>query len=236
MPSEQELISQWIKSNPQQFAGLKNTIKRAEGSDYNVMFGGGRFNDYTRHPDKVVRSGGYASAAAGIGQFMPGTWAGAKKALNLPDFSPASQDQALAYLAHKRLMPIGGLAALTKQGMSPEVQARLAPEWASFPTMGGSSYYGQPVKKQTDIQKFYQEGMGQASAPTAQTPSESSPGFKIDAQTLLKAFAGNLLATTPSINTQMMALLREQSPIERDVFEANLLTPVSPYLTNLTGR
>ena len=59
------------------------------------MFGGGRFNDYTRHPDKVVRSGGYASAAAGIGQFMPGTCAGAKKALNLPDFSPASQDQAL---------------------------------------------------------------------------------------------------------------------------------------------
>ena len=187
MASERELIDQWIRSNPQQFAGLKNAIKRAEGSDYNVMFGGGRFNDYSKHPDKVIRSGGYSSAAAGIGQFMPKTWAGAQKALGLSDFSPQNQDRALAYLARERLMPVGGLAALSKQGMSPQVQARLAPEWASFPTMGGASYYGQPVKKQTDIQKFYEEGMGQVASTPSPAPQSARVGSQRSVEEILSS-------------------------------------------------
>ena len=187
MSSTRELIDQWMRSNPQQFAGLKNAIKRAEGSDYNVMFGGGRFNDYSKHPDKVIRSGGYSSAAAGIGQFMPKTWAGAQKALGLSDFSPQNQDRALAYLARERLMPVGGLAALSKQGMSPQVQARLAPEWASFPTMGGASYYGQPVKKQTDIQKFYEEGMGQVASTPSLAPQSARVGSQRSVEEILSS-------------------------------------------------
>jgi muramidase (phage lysozyme) len=240
MASQRELIEQWIQSNPQQFAGLKNAIKNAEGSDYNVLFGGGRFNDYSKHPDKVIRSGGYASAAAGIGQFMPGTWAGAQKALGLSDFSPQNQDLALAYLARNRLMPLGGLSALSKQGMSPEVQARLAPEWASFPTMGGSSYYGQPVKKQADIQKYYEEGMKKAGSTTPQAASsiqqQATSKSYLDPQNLLAAFAGELLLNSPVLQTSVLDLaMKEMSPIQRDVFSAQSLTPVSPYLSSLTN-
>jgi muramidase (phage lysozyme) len=244
MASERELIQQWIKSNPQQFAGLKNAIKNAEGSDYNVMFGGGRFNDYSKHPDKVIRSGGYASAAAGIGQFMPGTWAGAQKALGLNDFSPQNQDLALAYLARNRLMPIGGLSALSKQGMSPEVQAKLAPEWASFPTMSGASYYGQPVKKQAAIQKYYEEGMQKTGAPAPQTTTApattaaATSKSSIDPQALLGMFMGQILAGgNQNINQKLLSLMSPSaSQMDKDLFDAEYYTPVSPFLAQLTGR
>jgi muramidase (phage lysozyme) len=224
MSSTRELIDQWMRSNPQQFAGLKNAIKRAEGSDYNVMFGGGRFNDYSKHPDKVIRSGGYSSAAAGIGQFMPDTWAGAQKALGLSDFSPQNQDRALAYLARNRLMPVGGLAALSKQGMSPQIQARLAPEWASFPTMGGASYYGQPVKKQTDIQKFYEEGMKQVPSTPSLAPATTGASNKLSVESILgAAFLG------------MQKPVLEQRKATANQLVAEVLGSMLPNLLNPFG-
>ena len=58
-----------------------------------------------------------------------------------------------------RLLPLGGLAAISKANtLTPEIQAALAPEWASFPTATGSSYYGQPVKKAQEIQRFFEQG------------------------------------------------------------------------------
>ena len=33
--------------------------------------------------------------------------------------------------------------------------AMLAPEWASFPTLSGRSFYGQPVKKYARLRSFY---------------------------------------------------------------------------------
>ena len=81
---------------PQQQAWL-DMIAYAEGTDrnksrggYNILFGGGRFSDLTRHPDKVVKAPGIASAAAGRYQFMPDTWKAVSTALKLPDFSPAA--------------------------------------------------------------------------------------------------------------------------------------------------
>jgi len=45
---------------------------------------------------------------------------------------------------------------LTDSGiLSPVLAAKLAPEWASFPTLAGRSYYGQPVKKYARLQSFY---------------------------------------------------------------------------------
>jgi lysozyme len=45
--------------------------------------------------------------------------------------------------------------------MTPELAARLAPEWASFPTLVGSSYYGQPVKRFDDLRRFYEDNLAQ---------------------------------------------------------------------------
>lgn len=188
MSQERQLLEQWARQNPAYFEGLKQAIAGAEGTilgggpGYNVMFGGGRFTGYSRHPNKVITSpGGYSSAAAGAYQFMPGTFSEVQRKLNLPDFGPRSQDLAMLAKARERLMPVGGLAAITKAGtLTPEIQAALSPEWASFPTQSGKSYYGQPVKSREEIQKFFEQGMKRggsastASAAPAPAPKSSS--------------------------------------------------------------
>jgi muramidase (phage lysozyme) len=155
---------------------LLKTIRFAEGTagpkGYQTMFGGGTFSDLSRHPDRVIRSGGYASAAAGAYQFLPGTWQSQASRLGLKGFGPAEQDVAALALARNRLMGIGGLSTLQKEGLSPRVAAALAPEWASFPTESGRSYYGQPVKSLSSLQNYY----GNASvAPAAQQVAASAP-------------------------------------------------------------
>lgn len=186
MSQERQILENWAKQNPGLFSGLKQAISGAEGTilggkpGYNVMFGGGKFKDFSRHPDRVISSpGGYSSAAAGAYQFMPGTWSGVQKSLGLPDFSPQSQDIGMLKKVRERLMPLGGLSAISKAGtLTPEIQAALAPEWASFPAQSGKSYYGQPVKKAEQIQRFFQEGMKGAAptAPVLSSPSTTAAG------------------------------------------------------------
>ncbi len=137
---------------------LLNTIRFAEGTwiggsqeGYRVLYGGDRFDDLSRHPDIVVRRR-YASAAAGAYQFLPTTWDQAAEELQLRDFRPASQDQAALHLIQER----GALERFDRHGLTDEVLARLAPEWASLPTLEGESHYGQPVKDRRELQRFYQ--------------------------------------------------------------------------------
>jgi muramidase (phage lysozyme) len=201
MSSERRILEQWAKQNPGLFGGLKQAISGAEGTilggkpGYNVMFGGGKFNDLSRHPDRVVRTPNYSSAAAGAYQFLPGTWGEVKGKLGLTDFGPQSQDLGMLQKVRQRLMPIGGLAAITKAGtLTPEIQSALAPEWASFPTQSGSSYYGQPVKKAAQIQQFFEQGRtrstGLASTPPLTPPSQKpSTGLTVS-EILAPIFGG----------------------------------------------
>lgn len=149
---------------------LLKAIRYAEGTagaqGYQTKFGGGKFADLSRHPDQAVSSGGYTSTAAGAYQFLTPTWQSVSKKLGLKGFSPQEQDVAGAYLAHQRLKPIGGFARLEKEGLSPEVAAALSPEWASFPTQSGKSYYGQPVKSLQELQKVF------GTAPTTTQPAQ----------------------------------------------------------------
>lgn len=182
MSQTRALLEAWRQQNPGLFRGLQQALSRAEGTwranqpGYDILFGGGKFSDYSRHPDKVVRTPGYASAAAGAYQFMPETYAEAARALGLKDFSPASQDLAMLYKVRQRLMPAGGLAAITKEGtLSPRLQAYLAPEWASLPTATGASAYGQPVKRASQVSAWFDEGARRA-AQTASRPASPSAG------------------------------------------------------------
>ena len=180
-------LEAWRQQNPGLFRGLQRAISQAEGTwranqpGYDILFGGGKFNDFSRHPDKVVRTPGYASAAAGAYQFMPATYAEAARELGLKDFSPESQDLAMLYKARQRLMPAGGLAAITKEGaLSPRLQAYLAPEWASFPTEAGTSAYGQPVKRSSQISSWFDEAArvaGQNATQTAATAKKQDAGL-----------------------------------------------------------
>jgi len=143
---------------------LLNTIRYAEGTwanghevGYRILFGGSLFESLDRHPNRVMRTARYASAAAGAYQFMPFTWNMVTRTLAMPDFGPESQDQAALFLVQRR----GALPLADRGELTPDLAARLAPEWASFPTLAGSSFYGQPVKRLNDLRRFYEQNLAQ---------------------------------------------------------------------------
>ena len=140
---------------------LLNTIRYAEGTwkdgedkGYRIMYGGGQFQDLSRHPEKVVVKR-YTSAAAGAYQFLPKTWKGVARELMLTSFEPKHQDQAALHLVERR----GALDEIDQQGLTKEAMAKLAPEWASFPTKAGRSAYGQPVKSHQELASFYSSNL-----------------------------------------------------------------------------
>ena len=148
---------------------LLNTIRYAEGTPgeagYQTMFGGGKFDTSKgwRHPDKAVSGGGYTSTAAGAYQFLTPTWQGTAKALGLPGFDPKSQDLAALYLIDKKR---GALQPFLRGEKFGTVTNKLAPEWASLPTSGGGSYYGQPSKPLGDLYKYYEQQKQQLAGQT----------------------------------------------------------------------
>ena len=148
--------SRCYKITPQREA-LLDTIRLAEGTwkqgedGYRVLFGGELFDNLDHHPEKFISKGRYTSAAAGAYQFLPPTWKIAKEALNLGDFGPDSQDQAAIFLIQRRC----ALPLADKGKLTPELVAKLAPEWASFPKVNGKSYYGQPVRRFRELERFY---------------------------------------------------------------------------------
>lgn len=113
-------------------------IRRGEGTagaaGYQTLYGGGLFTSFADHPRKAVTKWGITSTAAGAYQFLARVWDETRAAMNLPDFSPASQD----------LAALGRIAA---RGALPDVLAgrfeaaisKLNREWASLP----GSPYGQ---------------------------------------------------------------------------------------------
>lgn len=140
---------------------LLNTIRYAEGTwkdgedkGYRIIYGGGQFQDLSRHPEKVVVKR-YTSAAAGAYQFLPKTWKGVARELMLTSFEPKHQDQAALHLVERR----GALDEIDAQGLTKEAMAKLAPEWASFPTKAGRSAYGQPVKSHQELASFYSNNL-----------------------------------------------------------------------------
>jgi muramidase (phage lysozyme) len=140
---------------------LLDTIRYAEGTwigggeeGYRMLYGGRLFQGLDRHPEITVRRR-YSSAAAGAYQFLPGTWQAVARQLGLNSFAPANQDQAALHLVRRR----GALDLFDRTGLTPTVLARLAPEWASLPTLAGASYYGQPVKRRGDLVAFYRSAL-----------------------------------------------------------------------------
>ena len=171
-PAARELVTRSMLANvsesgpyeltPERRA-LLNTIRYAEGTwkdgkdkGYQILYGGGEFKDLSRHPERVVVKR-YASAAAGAYQFLPNTWKGVAKELKLNSFEPEHQDQAALHLVKRR----GALLEIDRNGLTKDVMARLAPEWASFPNRQGRSAYGQPVKTQSELASFYSSNLKQ---------------------------------------------------------------------------
>lgn len=117
------------------------------------MFGGSRFQGYWDHPRQLQSGGGWTSDAAGRYQFLSTTWDEAAIALDLADFSPASQDQAALFLIECR----GALKDID-QGRLIEALTKCAWEWASLP----GSPYGQPTKTIAQVSSIYSKLLGGA--------------------------------------------------------------------------
>lgn len=189
---------------------LLDSIAYAEGTyhqpnkGYNTHFGFSQTQDLSKHPNKVITSGGYSSAAFGRYQFMPGTWQGVMGGA----MTPERQDEAAVKLTIRRLNAAGIKvkdaneleSLLQKEGVSPRISAALAPEWASFPTKAGTSYYGQPNKTLPGIQAFYKkrlQAQGASPAPTSTPPATVAA------------------APTPAANTQQLAQSVSRPPTQQ---------------------
>ena len=185
---------------------LLAVLRYAEGTGgaknpYAVTFGGGTLSDLSRHPNTVYKG---QSAAAGAYQFLPGTWQSHAQALGLESFGPREQDLAALRGIRNRLMPLGGLAVLQKEGFSPRVSAALAPEWASLPTLSGASYYGQPVKSFSDLQRVYEQaspiGLEGQPTTTAKAPVKlPRMSFVETMGNVLKQFGTKLIGPQSSV-------------------------------------
>lgn len=90
----------------------------------------------------VGMSPGCVSTAAGRYQIIRPTWLKCQAALNLPDFTAASQDAAAVYLIKKR----GALDDVQNGNIEAAIQ-KCSKEWASLP----GANYGQPERKMSAL-------------------------------------------------------------------------------------
>lgn len=123
---------------------------------YRRIVGGSMFTSFADHP-RIHKSGVFAngkawsSDAAGAYQFLSTTWDMCRAALNLPDFSPASQDLAAQYLIQKH-----GALGDVQAGRVDAAISKCNREWASLP----GSPYGQPTRTLAQAESTYQANGG----------------------------------------------------------------------------
>lgn len=131
-------------------------IQYAEGTyganAYRMLYGGQLFDSYNTHPNIAISKGGLTSTAAGAYQILYRTWTGVQGVLQLPDFSPASQDRAAVELIRRR-----GALADVLAGKFFTAMERCKKEWASLPGAG----YGQKERSLTLLTDVYRYAGGQ---------------------------------------------------------------------------
>ena len=113
---------------------------------YRKLYGGGLFDDFSRHPDTPVTKWGLTSTAAGAYQILNKTWLEIQQKLKLPDFSPLSQDRAAIELIRRR-------KALddVNAGRFSEAISKCRKEWGSLPGAG----YNQKERSITSLVSVY---------------------------------------------------------------------------------
>ena len=119
---------------------------------YNVIVGGALFESYDDHPRKLVwLRPGLASTAAGRYQLLKRYYDAYKKQLNLPNFSPLSQD----LIAIQQIKERGALQDIEKGYISVAID-KVKNIWASLPGAG----YGQHENKLDKLIAAYKNAGG----------------------------------------------------------------------------
>ena len=124
---------------------LGSTIQLAEGTlkpdgkGYRTGYGHNMFTDLSKHPNTVWHTNSGSSAAAGIYQFMPGTWGDVERATGVKDFSPQSQEIGGQYLTTRAGVDLS--KPFTKRSELLDAFQKLSPTWAGLPNNAGVSHY-----------------------------------------------------------------------------------------------
>ncbi len=129
-------------------ATLSLIMKHEGGTDedrYKKKYGGSIITDTKEHPGSYLFNETTYSAA-GAYQFLKTTWTGLEKKLNLPDFSPESQDKA----AVEKIKERKAYNFVTTGDLNGAID-KLTNEWVSLP--GGS----QSNLSKEDANKEYNE-------------------------------------------------------------------------------
>lgn len=154
------------------------------GGAYDVMYGGKKFTDFSKHPGVYtpIESGpnrGKKSSAAGRYQFLEKTWQDIAGRYRLKDFSPENQDKAawaLAAETYAQQTKGGKLEEALKSGDPARINAAadiLKTVWTSMP--GGIEQQGYGGKTFADV---YGKALGASQAPApADSPSEGGGRF-----------------------------------------------------------
>lgn len=139
-------------------------IAASEHADYNTTFGGGKFDDYSEHPNikksfKQKDGKINSSGAAGRYQFLKSTWDEIKSTYGLDDFSPRNQDIGALVLLN-RMKGSDGKTAL-QSAMEGDFQGMVEKSgrtWASFPS--APAKYSQPKHGWNKMNKIIASAVG----------------------------------------------------------------------------
>lgn len=128
---------------------ILDLIAKAEGADYDTIVGGGRFQDFSKHPNIVgLRTKEGPSTAAGRYQITGTTYRDVADKYGISDFSPASQDA----IALKLIERAGALDLIDKGDFFGAIN-KLGNTWASLP----SSPYSQSKRSDEWVANFLKD-------------------------------------------------------------------------------
>jgi muramidase (phage lysozyme) len=126
-------------------------IAKSEGANYNTLFGGNTFSDYSKHPNVCVNYKTTCSTAAGRYQIRKLTYDDIKGVAGVTDFTPDSQDKCAVALIKRR-----GAYLDILNGDITNAIIKCGNEWASF----GYNGYNQPTHQLDKLKAWYTEGLG----------------------------------------------------------------------------
>jgi len=175
-----------------------------------------------------INEGGKVAGPLGVGGFGLAQWTGGRQK-NLVNFAkqkgldPGSIEAQADFLIHELQGPEKRADQSLRGAVSPEESAR------RFLTDFERAGVPKTEQRQQAARQIY-EKLGALEGQTV-TPQQTP---QVDAQQLLKVFAGELLGSNPSVGSKVLGLLGELPPVTQNVFDAGRLTPQSSYLMQLT--
>ena len=182
---------------------LLDTISGPEsGGRYDVMYGGGKFSDYSQHPGvgHTILTGpnaGQTSSAAGRYQFLGSTWNDIAKRYDLPDFSPQNQDLGAYYLAKERY---GGNLDEALQSGDPNTIANIGRSlrgtWTSLP--GG-------IEQGTTADKFVNTYNSALGNPSTAVAMDTTGAANVDVATSAADTAGKMVNSEAAAGGDQMS-------------------------------